>query len=89
MHIIETNDLRQLQLEIMQSIHDFCTANNIHYSISGGTLLGAVRHEGYIPWDDDINCMMPRPDYSSKSGDNSNSYQIPEKIHNFQFQLGA
>lgn len=63
MQVIKTKDLRQLQLEIMQSIHDFCTANNIHYSISGGTLLGAVRHEGYIPWDDDIDCMMPRPDY--------------------------
>jgi len=63
MKAIEINELRKLQLQIMQAIHDFCTNNNIRYSISGGTLIGAVRHKGYIPWDDDIDCMMPRPDY--------------------------
>lgn len=63
MKAIELEELKKLQLDIMQSIHDFCTKNNIRYSISGGTLLGAVRHKGYIPWDDDIDCMMPRPDY--------------------------
>ena len=63
MRYIEIDELRKLQLDIMQTIHDFCTKNNIRYSISGGTLLGAVRHKGYIPWDDDIDCMMPRPDY--------------------------
>lgn len=60
---IEINELRLIQLEIMQYVHDFCKSNNIRYSMSGGTLLGAVRHRGYIPWDDDIDIMMPRPDY--------------------------
>lgn len=60
---IETEELKSLQLEIMQYVNDFCKNNNIRYSISGGTLLGAVRHKGYIPWDDDIDIMMPRPDY--------------------------
>ena len=63
MKAINIGELKKLQLQIMQTIHNFCCKNNIRYSISGGTLLGAIRHKGYIPWDDDIDCMMPRPDY--------------------------
>lgn len=56
-------EMRKLQISILLYVHDFCKENNIRYSLSGGTLLGAVRHKGYIPWDDDIDIMMPRPDY--------------------------
>ena len=48
---------------MLDSIHEFCVENNIRYSICGGSLLGAVRHKGFIPWDDDIDIMMPRPDF--------------------------
>jgi lipopolysaccharide cholinephosphotransferase len=56
-------ELRRVQLEILHKIADFCAVHNIRYYMSAGTLLGAVRHGGYIPWDDDIDIMMPRIDY--------------------------
>lgn len=58
--------LREIQLaalKIMEAFADFCNANGLTYSLVGGTLLGAVRHKGFIPWDDDVDVGMPRPDY--------------------------
>ena len=60
---IEIDELRSIQMEILDDVHRFCQENGIRYSLCGGSLLGAVRHQGYIPWDDDIDIMMPRDDY--------------------------
>lgn len=62
---INIDEMRKIQLEILDKIHCFCGAYGIRYSLCGGTLLGAVRHKGYIPWDDDIDILMPRPDYET------------------------
>ena len=58
--------LRELQLNeliIIKEIKRICMKYNLNYYLSGGTLLGAVRHQGFIPWDDDIDVMMPYYDY--------------------------
>ncbi len=60
---IPSSGLKRLQLSILDAVDDFCTQNRIRYFLAHGTLLGAVRHDGYIPWDDDIDIWMPRPDY--------------------------
>lgn len=63
MRKLSHQELRELQLSILDDVNSFCIKNNIRYTLSGGSLLGAVRHKGFIPWDDDIDIMMPRPDY--------------------------
>ena len=55
--------LHQTELEILEKINQFCEENKIHYSLYAGTLLGAVRHHGFIPWDDDLDICMPRKEY--------------------------
>ena len=65
--IISQEKLRRLQLaelEIFKVIKEICENNNITYYLSSGTLLGAVRHKGFIPWDDDMDICMPRPEYN-------------------------
>ncbi len=62
----KTSELRNVwdvELEILDIIHNVCVENNLKYSLSYGSLLGAVRHGGFIPWDDDLDIMMPRKDY--------------------------
>lgn len=60
---INESELKQIQLDILNNVAQFCDTRNIGYFLAYGTLIGAIRHNGYIPWDDDIDIAMPRPDY--------------------------
>ena len=60
---ITGEELKQIQLNILKEIHSFCVEHQLTYYLAYGTLLGAVRHKGFIPWDDDIDICMPRRDY--------------------------
>ena len=57
------DEIKKVQLDILIYIDQICKENDIKYSLAYGTQIGAVRHKGFIPWDDDIDVAMPRKDY--------------------------
>ena len=60
---LDAGQMKEIQLSILKTLDTFCKEHGIQYFLSGGTLLGAIRHKGFIPWDDDIDLAMSRPDY--------------------------
>ena len=55
--------MKRIQVDILKDVHRFCEENGLHYTLAFGSMLGAIRHKGYIPWDDDIDIALLRPDY--------------------------
>lgn len=90
--ITELKEKQKLLLKILSQFHDFCEEYNLVYNIFGGTMLGAVRHKGIIPWDDDIDVTMPRHDYErfinlmcEKKNDNFELYVFPRKNYIYPY----
>ncbi|MFM1602660.1 LicD family protein [Helcococcus ovis] len=90
---LSDDELKQLQkcfLEILKDIDKVCEENNITYMAAGGTALGAIRHDGFIPWDDDVDILMPTSDlkrflriFDEKLGD---KYEITSPNSKYQIE---
>ncbi len=61
---LTTEEIKKIEIDILSDVANFCDKNGLTYFLAYGTLIGAVRHNGFIPWDDDIDIQMPRRDYN-------------------------
>ena len=82
------DNLRELQLkeiEILKAFIKVCNDYNLKYYIGGGTLIGAIRHKGFIPWYDDIDVSMPREDYEKLLNEYYDKFPSNIKINHYKF----
>lgn len=84
---LSSKEIQDIELEILMAFDWLCKKYNLYYSLAYGTMIGAVRHSGFIPWDDDVDVMMPRIDYDKLIDIVRNDKEIRKKyvlLHNAQ-----
>lgn len=84
----QTKELQKVILSIADDVVEICEENNINYHLTGGTCLGAIRHKGFIPWDDDIDIDVARRDYNKLVEKIKEKYSNKYYIHNPQNKEG-
>lgn len=91
-HIITDDNIKEIELSILKYIDLQCKKYNLRYYLGYGTLLGAVRHQGFIPWDDDIDIWMPREDYdkfiSLENSLENSKFKILSPLNNSDYYYG-
>lgn len=82
-------DVQNCSLEILDTFIDFCEKHNLTYYADSGTLLGAIRHKGFIPWDDDIDIAMPRKDFNRLIEIADSEFKYPYRLLSFHNEKNA
>ncbi len=81
---IGLQEVKDIETEILVYFADYCREHDLRFFLAGGTLLGAIRHQGFVPWDDDIDIVMPRPDWEIFMKNNTTKFG-PYELRSFQY----